>query len=49
MVKALKKHRKDYKFVKLKNTRHNPFNTVENQEKAYGEVAEFLAKHLKTD
>ena len=46
MAKALKKHKKQYRLVKLKDTGHNPFQFREDIKTVYMEVEAFLAKHL---
>jgi esterase/lipase len=46
LVSALKKYKKDYKYITLENSGHNPFYYREDMEKVYREVDEFLAKYL---
>ncbi len=46
LVSALNKHKKDFKFVKLKDSPHNPFYYKKDIELVYREVDEFLAKYL---
>ena len=46
LVNALKKNKKDFKFVKLKDSPHDPFYFKKDVELVYREVEEFLAKHL---
>ncbi len=46
LISALKKHKKDFKFVKLKDSPHDPFYFKKDVELVYREVEDFLAKHL---
>lgn len=46
MVKALKKEKKDFHFLKLKGAGHNPFVYRADTAKVYSEVEQFLAKSL---
>lgn len=48
MKKALQKHDKTYEFITLKDTGHNPFYYVEDQEKVYTAVEKFLENHLNS-
>ncbi len=46
LVSALNKNKKDYKFVKLKDSPHNPFYYKKDVEVVYREVGDFVAKYL---
>lgn len=46
LVSALNKHKKEFKFVKLKDSPHNPFYYKKDVELVYREVEEFLTKYL---
>ncbi|ABL98290.1 S9 family peptidase [Shewanella amazonensis] len=46
MVEALAKSKKDFKFVELTDTGHNPFILKDSAAKVYQEVEQFLKTHL---
>ncbi|QYK05355.1 S9 family peptidase [Shewanella zhangzhouensis] len=46
MVEALEKSKKDFKFVELTDTGHNPFIMKDSAAKVYQEVEQFLKTHL---
>lgn len=46
LVSALNKNKKNVKFVKLKDSPHNPFYFKKDIELVYREVEDFLVKHL---
>lgn len=46
LVSALNKNKKDFKFVKLKDSPHNPFYYKKDVEVVYREVGDFVAKYL---
>lgn len=46
LISALKKYKKDYKYITLEDSGHDPFYYREDIEKVYREVDEFLAKYL---
>lgn len=48
LISALKKQKKDYKFIELKDAYHNPFYYKKDQKTVYKEVDDFLAKYLAT-
>jgi dipeptidyl aminopeptidase/acylaminoacyl peptidase len=49
MLKALRKHDKNVKFIRVKDAGHSVFRKTEDAKMVYSEITSFLNKHLNTN